>query len=139
MAQIISVRALNRSSNVRVVDKDGNNVKLSPTVDTEVDLDITSNRRALARHSAIGQWVVSTPGESTPATALKQVIVPGAAAGDVTVTGIKAEDELVAVLNVTDLTDVTSEFTITADDTINNTGGTTSASKKLLVTYVTAA
>jgi hypothetical protein len=139
MAQIISVRALNRSSQVRVTDKDGNEVKLSPTVDTAVDLDITSNRRALARHSAIGQWVVSAAGGDSPASGLKQTFASGGAAGAITVTGIGAGDSLVSVLNLTDSADLTDEFTVSDDDEIDNTGGTATTGDTLLVTYITAA
>lgn len=67
-------------------------------------------------------------------------VATGAAAGDVTVTGIATGDKLLAVIvlvgagvDVTDITDLTSEFTITAADTINNTGGTSTASNKLLI------
>lgn len=72
---------------------------------------------------------------------LKQTIVAGAAAGNVTVTGIKPFDKLVSVLHVdfTDASetgqDLTSEFSITAVDTINNTGGTASTGGFLIVTY----
>jgi hypothetical protein len=71
-----------------------------------------------------------------PTPFVRQVIVTGAAAGDVTVSAIKKEDELVSVLNLTDLTDVTSEFKVLADGKINNTGGTTTATKKVLVTWL---
>lgn len=37
----------------------GQNVKLSPTVDTIVDLDNPTNRRALGNHSAFGQFIVT--------------------------------------------------------------------------------
>lgn len=73
---------------------------------------------------------------SRPKPVLRQVIVTGAAAGDVTVTDIKKEDEIVSVLNLTDLTDVTSEFKILTDGKINNTGGTSTATKKVLVTWL---
>lgn len=70
---------------------------------------------------------------------LKTAVVSGAAAGNVTVTGIKAEDHLVSVLheNSSGVTveNLVDEFSITADDTINNTGGTSSASGKLIVQY----
>lgn len=74
----------------------------------------------------------------------KRALIAGGAAGNLTVTGIKVGDELVSVLRfigtgtaVTDVTDLTSEFTITATNTINNTGGTTTsaATDKLLVIY----
>ena len=66
----------------------------------------------------------------------------GAAAGNVTVTGVNATDKLLLVQAVTHDTsgyctavaDVTSEFTITAANTINNTGRTSSANLMLLVT-----
>jgi hypothetical protein len=72
----------------------------------------------------------------------KHALVAGGAAGDITVTGIKVGDELLEVLwfvgagtAVTDVTDLTAEFTITATNTINNTGGTASTGDKLLVRY----
>lgn len=65
-----------------------------------------------------------------------QTTASGAAAGDVTVTGIKPDDELVAVINLADAADLTDEFTITADDTINNAGGTSTATDNLLVTWI---
>lgn len=73
-------------------------------------------------------------------------VVDGGAAGDITVSGIEAQDELVGVFhlsvtsNFTDTislgsADLTSEFSVSADDTINNTGGTSSASGLLLVIW----
>jgi len=67
------------------------------------------------------------------------VMVAGAAAGDVVVEGILATDELVAVF-VEDAesgvqTDLTAEFEVADDDTINNEGGTSSAGDTLLVVY----
>lgn len=59
MAQHVAVRALNRSANIKLVDRTGASVKLIPTADVVVDLDLATNRRALARHSAIGQYIVS--------------------------------------------------------------------------------
>lgn len=66
--------------------------------------------------------------------------VNGTTAGDVTVTGIAVGDELLYVLKVVEanpptVTDLTSEFLITGTNTINNTGGTSSASEKLAVGY----
>lgn len=71
------------------------------------------------------------------APSLVMTIVAGAAAGDVTVTGIKTTDKLVAVLDIAG-TDLTSEFTISAADTINNVGGTSSAASQLIVAYFSA-
>lgn len=80
-------------------------------------------------------------------------IVQGGAAGDITVNGIKAADTLLSVqmvvtavdgtygFTVTNASgaDRTSEFSITADNTINNTGGTTSANNKLVVCWARTA
>jgi predicted RecA/RadA family phage recombinase len=75
---------------------------------------------------------------------LKAKIIAGGAAGDLTVTGIAAGDELVAVtrfdLDATagniDVDDLTSEFTIDGADTINNDGGTNTTGDKLQVIYL---
>ena len=74
---------------------------------------------------------------------LAQVMIPavGAAAGNVTATGVALTDKLIAVHTVefdTDgdisaVADLTAEFSITAANTINNTGGTTTADKLVLV------
>lgn len=61
MARYITVRALNRTAKVRVTNSDGNTVTLSPTADTTVDIDDAAVRRQLARHSSIGQYIVTTP------------------------------------------------------------------------------
>lgn len=68
---------------------------------------------------------------------VSQVLVAGAVAGDVTVTGILAGDTLISVIHNTAgaLADLTSEFTIDSDDTLNNDGGTDTSSDDLLVTY----
>lgn len=78
-----------------------------------------------------------------PRDAVTQAVVAGAAAGNITVTGIKTRDTLVSVLravgggtDVTDVTNLTSEFSITASNTINNTGGTATTGSKLVVTYL---
>lgn len=66
-------------------------------------------------------------------------IIGGGAAGNHTVTGIVlADDELVSVIHETIagfLVDLTSEFTIDSDDTIDNTAGTATTSDSLIVTY----
>lgn len=67
---------------------------------------------------------------------LRQTVITGGAAGNLTVTGVKVGDRLVSVLNLTDGTDLTSEFSVSAANTINNTGGTSSETKKVLVTYL---
>lgn len=73
---------------------------------------------------------------------LAQFAIPaiGAAAGNVTVTGVKTTDKLIAVHSIaftagvpSAVADLTSEFTISAENTLNNTGGTSSADMILLV------
>jgi len=71
---------------------------------------------------------------------MAQAVISGGSAGDHTVTGISIGDELIYVYeqNGTSglITDLTSEFSITKSDTINNTGGTSTSSDKLLVLYL---
>lgn len=70
---------------------------------------------------------------------IKQALVNGGAAGNITVTGIEANDELVSVLHYTAgaaLADLTGEFSITAANTINNTGGTATTGDQLWVTWI---
>lgn len=61
--------------------------------------------------------------------------VAGAIAGDIVVTGIETDDELINVADLSAGGDFLSEFTITAADTINNGGGTSTSGKILLVIY----
>jgi hypothetical protein len=70
-------------------------------------------------------------------------VIEGGAAGDHTVTGIWPGDELIAVVrlirNATaaniNIADLQAEFTISAGNTINNTGGTDTTGDSLLVLY----
>lgn len=77
-----------------------------------------------------------------PRNAVKTTIIAGGAAGNFTVTGIKTRDTLVSVLfqDYTDASetgsDLTSEFTISATNTINNAAGTASTGGFLVVTYL---
>lgn len=73
---------------------------------------------------------------------IRVAVVAGGSAGNFTVTGIATADTLVSVLHlagagsdVTDVADLTAEFTVSAANTINNDGGTASTSGKLLVIY----
>lgn len=67
----------------------------------------------------------------------------GAGAGNVTVAGVSVGDKLLKVIAVgfttsavvNAVTDLTTQFTITAANTINNTGGTSTADKTVLVLY----
>ena len=72
---------------------------------------------------------------------LKVALVAGGVAGNHTVTGIALEDRLVAVLHVSTAAsiataaDSTGDFTISAANTINNTGGDDTSSDQLWVFY----
>lgn len=88
-------------------------------------------------------------GKAVSAEALfgeKTAVINGGSAGNLTVTGITTSDVLTAVLyypvsdplgdsSITTVTDLTSEFTITAADTINNTGGTATTNGRIEVRY----
>ena len=72
----------------------------------------------------------------------EQTVIAGGAAGAHTVTGITQKDEIGSVIRL-DFTDAseaaaddTAEYTISAADTIDNTGGTASTGGFLLVTYI---
>ena len=62
MATLVTLRALNRGTKVRVKNSGGNIVQLSSTINTTVDLDDVAVRKALGHHSAIGQFIVTTAG-----------------------------------------------------------------------------
>ena len=79
---------------------------------------------------------------------VKSTVIAGGAAGNRTVTGIAIGDALVAVLKldftltegapntrIWAVSDLTSEFSISAADTINNAGGTDTTGAALLVVY----
>lgn len=76
---------------------------------------------------------------------LQEFYLTGGAAGDLTVTGIDVGDTLVSVTSTTlaattflpsACADLSSEFSITAANTINNAGGTSSASKSVHVMWL---
>jgi len=74
---------------------------------------------------------------------LKFALIVGGAAGALTVTGIKKGDVLKLVMGTTvasptftPTANLTSQFTVTADNTIDNTGGTATTAALLLVIWV---
>lgn len=79
--------------------------------------------------------------EAAPTTRLRTYKVAGTTAGDVTVTGVALTDNLLAVLELirdataanVNIADLTSEFTITATNKINNTAGTDTTGNSLWV------
>lgn len=113
-----------------------------------------SEMATLAQRSALGGRLIRgfsrvTPGaflsrtelENLLAGAVRSTVIAGGAAGDHTVTGIETGDALRAVLfiDATDASetysDLTSEFSISAADTINNGGGTDTSGGALIVVY----
>ena len=87
-------------------------------------------------------------------SALRQAVIAGGAAGNHTVTGILITDTLVSVHEyvvavdtgtsasgnkIASVADLTSECSITATNTINNTSGTDTTGSTLIVTYSRAA
>ena len=98
-------------------------------------------------------WIASVNNNATAGTALfsnaagtltagtvDQKLIAGASAGDHTVTGVASGDHLVGVMHYTagtSLADLTSEFTISGANTINNDTGTDTSSDQLLVTWQT--
>lgn len=85
--------------------------------------------------------------ESHMDLALRTDVVAGAVAGDVAVADINEGDVLKSVIfhdpddggaGVSGLTDVTDEFTIASDGTINNDGGTDTSNGQLIVIWIAA-
>lgn len=74
---------------------------------------------------------------------IRSAVIAGSAAGNLTVTGIAVGDYLVGVIRLNrdataaniDLSAITSEFTISAANTINNAGGTNTTGDALLVLW----
>lgn len=83
-------------------------------------------------------------GAKLGAASLKFAKIAGGAAGALTVTGIATADHLVAVMQLDrdataaniDIMDLTSEFTITGANTIDNTGGTNTTGNSLAILYI---
>lgn len=70
--------------------------------------------------------------------ASQKAVITGGGAGNFTCPGILTTDSILEVLRLnagSTVTDLTSEFTITANDTINNTGGTSSTGAQLIVLW----
>lgn len=75
--------------------------------------------------------------ESRLDLAIRTRTVAGGAAGNITVTGVKQGDILKSVQRVDAAgANLAGEFSITADNTINNTGGTNTTGFTLLVIWI---
>lgn len=66
---------------------------------------------------------------------LSSRVVAGAAAGALTVTDIQLYDNLILVQDLTTGHNLAYEFTITADNTIDNTGGTSTNGHAVIVVW----
>ena len=80
---------------------------------------------------------------SISGTAFGKAVITGAAAGNLTAPGIATTSKLLSVIQyigggtaVTGIADLTSQFTITAVNTINNTGGTNTTGSQLFAQWI---
>lgn len=153
------------SLSVKGVDDDGNVAVAAGDVLYYVDADVGTGTGFLSKKDSgrvagialaavtsgstatiqvlIGSAGVGGVGQvQLPAGFLKVGLVSGGAAGDHTLTGIAVGDEIVFVGHfsteaaIATLGDLTSEFSVTAADTINNTGGTATTNDQLMVIYI---
>lgn len=72
-------------------------------------------------------------------TQIRTTPVQGGTAGNLTLAGITTDDRVISVHSMNYTTgacaDLTSEFSIASDDTINNTGGTATTGAIVLVVW----
>lgn len=82
-----------------------------------------------------------TKAKLAPGTGMKTKLINGGSAGNHTVTGIASGDEIIFVAHISTaasvatIADLTSEFSITGANTINNAAGTDTTSDQLWVFY----
>lgn len=86
--------------------------------------------------------LINNKGEDVGAGRITTAVIVGGAAGALTVSGVTTKDELISVIHCTaggavdgDFADLSSEFAITAANTISNAGGTNTTGNKLIVIY----
>lgn len=89
-----------------------------------------------ATHTTVTATTITQGGATVRGGLPKTIPVSGGSAGDITVTGIAADDVLCSVADITTPSDLTGEFSITGGNTINNTGGTDTTGLTLLVQFV---
>ena len=125
-------------------------VRTAATSGDKVPVDVAGTAVVEAGGTiAAGQYVQSDAdgkAVAAAASAIKTAVIAGGSAGALTVTGIATTDRLIGVTvldrdataaNI-NLVNLTSEFTITAANTIDNTGGTVTTGNTLLVVYESA-
>lgn len=110
----------------------------------ELELGGSVGRGGPVTSDSVGRGVAATP------AAIVSTIVNGGAAGAITVTGIATADTLLSVCRldveldtgsgasgskIQAAADLTSEFSISAANTVSNTGGTDTTGDRLVVTY----
>ena len=116
------------------------------TADKLADGAVTTSKLAngAVTSDKIDNGAVTKP--KLPSGIIVAKLINGGAAGNHTVSGIRVGDSLISVLQFdfneeafVGVADITSEFTITGDDTINNTivngNGTNTTGDKLYVVY----
>jgi hypothetical protein len=101
-------------------------------------LDLTKSDNVLVMATAADVRNPAAATKNADGTSIwRRLSGAGGAAGNHTVTGVATTDTLIAVLHSNDtthaVTDLTSEYTISATNTINNTSGTTSVGSTLIV------
>lgn len=102
----------------------------------------TTKRYAIYADAGTLTYTTATPDpDAAAAAALKSAVLAGGAAGDHTLTGIAVGDAIVSVrryigagVAVTDVSDLTTEFTVAAGK-INNAAGTDTTGDKLAVLW----
>lgn len=125
-------------------------VRTAASSDTSTDPTISAGSGAASEAEPNGSIYLRTDGLPeyrsggawsivAPASGLTSAIIAGGAAGDHTVTGIATGDALVYVYEQDGtsglLTDLTSEFSVSAADTISNAGGTDTTGDYLVILY----
>ncbi|MFO1147814.1 MAG: hypothetical protein U1E62_05490 [Alsobacter sp.] len=101
--------------------------------DVAVSGSVTDGDRLVYVAGATNKWVSGRP---------LMAVVVGDVPGPLVITGITADDRIDSVIfyagagtAVTDVADLTAEFTISADDEIDNTGGTDTTGGKLVIAW----
>lgn len=118
----------------------GTTVLIGPYVGTR-HYRIAANAGSLSYTTAKVDYPTAAEALAADTASRKAAVIAGGAAGDHTLAAIAVGDTLVSVIRyvgagvaVTDVTDITSEFTVAAGK-INNAAGTNTTGDKLLVLY----
>lgn len=106
-----------------------------------VDSAAPTDQYVLTWSASAKKWTAA-PIPTVSPLAFGHAVIVGGVAGNLTAPGIAVGDRIDSVIQyigagvaVTDIADLTAEFTITAPNTINNTGGTNTTGSKLVVNW----